>query len=158
MEGIVSDSTTIITLTNISRVDVLSNLFDKIYIPEKVYEEIVQKENVMLDDTFFIKKVIEDKGLCHLLGKSLDSGESEAIVLAKEMGLRLLIDEKKGRKIAFSMDVKIIGLIGLLMLNVKHNKLSSNEVLNVYRSVKSDGFRVGHNLEDNFIDYVKSFR
>lgn len=157
MEAIVSDSTTIITLTNISRVDVLGNLFDKIYIPEKVYEEIVEKENVGLDDTFFIEKVIEDKGLCHLLEKSLDSGESESIVLAKEMGLRLLIDEKKGRKIASNMDIKIIGLIGLLMLNVKYNKLSSNEVLTVYRSVKSDGFRVGHNLEDNFIDYVKSF-
>ena len=157
MEAIVSDSTTIITLTNISRVDILSNLFDKIYIPEKVYEEIVQKENVSLDDTFFIKKVIKDKELCRLLEKSLDDGESEAIVLAKEMNLHLLIDEKRGRKIASNMDVKIIGLIGLLMLNVKHNNLSSDEVLNVYHNIKSDGFRVGQNLEDNFIDYVKKF-
>jgi len=86
VEAIVSDSTTIITLTNISRVDILSNLFDRIYIPKKVYEEIVEKENVCLDDTFFIKKVIENKDLYHLLKKSLDDGESEAIVLAKEFG------------------------------------------------------------------------
>ena len=127
MGAIVSDSTTIITLTNIARVDILGNFFDKIYIPEKVYDEIVQKENVSLDNTFFIKKVIEDKDLYRLLEKSLDSGESEAIVLAKEMNLRLLIDEKKGRKIASNMDVKIMGLIGLLMLNVKYNRLSSEE-------------------------------
>ena len=158
MGDIVSDSTAIITLTNISRVDILRNFFDKIYIPEKVYDEIVQKENVSLDNTFFIKKVIEDKDLYRLLEKSLDSGESEAIVLAKEMNLRLLIDEKKGRKIASNMDVKIMGLIGLLMLNVKYNKRSSEEVLSVYFSVKSDGFRVGQNLEDNFIDYVKKFK
>ena len=44
MKLIISDSTTIITLLNIERLDVLTNIFSCVYIPQKVYEEIVIEE------------------------------------------------------------------------------------------------------------------
>ena len=70
MTAIVSDSTTIIVLLNIGRVDILGNIFNKIYIPVKVYEEIMADEEIILDDSFFIKKEIKDRSLQELLLKS----------------------------------------------------------------------------------------
>ncbi len=45
----------------------------------------------------------------------MDYGESEALILYKEINANfLLIDDKKARNIAESLDIKCIGTIGLL--------------------------------------------
>ncbi len=157
MTAIVSDSTTIIVLLNIDRVDILSNIFSKIYIPVKVYDEIVIDEKIILNDSFFIKKKIKDKILQKLLLKRLDAGESEAIVLSREMNLSLIIDEKKGRKVARNMGINIFGLIGLLIINYKNGELSSQETINVFLEAKKVGFRVGTKLEDDFLRIISEY-
>jgi predicted nucleic acid-binding protein len=155
---IISDSTTIITLLNIKRVDVLSNIFKEVIIPLKVYDEIIIDENIILDSSLFTKKEIKDKQLYKLLSRSLDAGESEAIVLSKEMSLTLIIDEKKGRKIANNLGVKIIGFLGLLLLNYKKRYMSEDEILKIYYSAKKANFRVSKNLEEQFLNLLKNVK
>ena len=46
-----------------------------------------------------------------ILGRS----EAEAIMLAEKLKLPLIIDEKKGRKIAERRGIKIIGTLGILL-------------------------------------------
>ena len=154
MKLIISDSTTIITLLNIERLDVLTNIFSCVYIPKKVYEEVVIEEQIVLDEEFFVTKEIEDKKLYKLLSKSLDAGECEAIVLAKEMDLSLIIDEKKGRKIAFNLGINIFGFIGLLVLNYKNGLLTREDTIDVFYRAKEQGFRVGLRLENQFLGLV----
>jgi len=156
MKLIISDSTTIITLLNIDRLDVLSNIFSLVYIPKKVYEEIVIEEQIVLDEAFFVVKEIEDIKLYRLLLKSLDAGESEAIVLAKEMELSLIIDEKKGRKIASNLGINIFGFIGLLILNYKNGLLTQEDTLDIFYTAKEQGFRVGMRLEREFLGLITS--
>ena len=83
--------------------------------------------------------------------ENLDTGESEAIVLAKEMKLSLLIDEKKGRKIASNLGINIFGFIGLLVLNYKKDFLTKDEVLDIFYKAKEQGFRVSSILEEEFL-------
>ena len=45
----------------------------------------------------------------------LGRGEAEAIMLAEKLKLPLLIDERKGRKIAEKRGIKIIGTLGVLL-------------------------------------------
>ncbi|VAW69072.1 hypothetical protein MNBD_GAMMA09-1490 [hydrothermal vent metagenome] len=48
--------------------------------------------------------------------KTIDIGESEAIILAQEMGAQLLImDERKGRAVVNSYNIKTTGILGLLI-------------------------------------------
>ena len=148
MKLIISDSTTIITLLNIDRLDVLTNIFSCVYIPKRVYEEIV------IDENFFVTKEIEDKKLYTLLSKTLDAGECEAIVLAKEMRLSLIIDEKKGRKIASNLGINIFGFIGLLVLNYKNGLLTQEDIIDVFYRAKEQGFRVGLRLENEFLGLI----
>ena len=154
MKLIISDSTTIITLLNIGRLDVLKNIFSLVYIPQKVYDEVVIEEGILLEKEFFIVKEINDKNLYTLLSKSLDAGECEAIVLAKEMELSLIIDEKKGRKIASNLGVNIFGFIGLLVLNYKKEMLTKEDTLDVFYKAKEQGFRVGMRLESEFLALI----
>jgi len=82
------------------------------------------------------------------LGYLLGQGESEAIMLAKTMSLPLIIDEKKGRKIASQMGIRIVGLLGILYLNIKHEHLSQDEALAFLTAVRNDGFRISQALID----------
>ncbi len=155
MKLIISDSTTIITLLNINRLDVLKNIFSLVYIPKKVYDEIVIEEKITLNKNFFVVKEINDKNLYTLLTKSLDKGESEAITLAKEMNLSLIIDEKKGRKIASNLGINIFGFVGLLVLNYKKEMLTKEDTLDIFYKAKEQGFRVSNNLENEFLELLK---
>jgi predicted nucleic acid-binding protein len=151
---IISDSTTVITLLNIDRLDILTNLFSLVYLPQMVYDEVVIEEQIVIDESFFVVKKIEDKKLYKILSKSLDAGECEAIVLAKEMDLSLIIDEKKGRKIASNFGINIFGFIGLLILNYKNGLLSREDTVDVFYRAKEQGFRVGIRLESEFLKLV----
>jgi len=151
---IISDSTTVITLLNINKLDILTNLFDKVYLPQRVYQEIVIDEKIELDNDFFITKEIKDRELYSILLKTLDSGEAEAIILAIEMNLSLIIDERKGRKVAKNLGINIFGFIGLLLLNYKNGYLSKVETVDVFYKAKKQGFRVGERLENEFLRII----
>jgi predicted nucleic acid-binding protein len=59
---------------------------------------------------------VQDTELTASLLEKLDKGESEAITLYKESSADiLLIDERRGRKLAKEMNVNIIGSLGILL-------------------------------------------
>jgi predicted nucleic acid-binding protein len=142
---IVSDSTTLIILFDLEQIDLLSNLFAKVYIPSTVYKEISVKKEITLP--FFMEVVeVEHTADFISLNKLLDEGESEAILLAKKMELGLIIDEKKGRKIAVNYGVKIIGLLGILYLNIKKGYLTKNTAKMFLARALDHGYRINQKL------------
>ena len=69
---IVSDATSLIILFDLKRVDLLSNIFTKIYIPFSVYDELTFKSTPKLPE------------LLNSLKNLLDIGESEAKELLED--------------------------------------------------------------------------
>ena len=86
------------------------------------------------------------------LSNVLDPGESEAIVLAVEKKADyLVIDERKGRKIAVQYGLKITGLLGVL------GKAKAKGIINEVKPYLDDlvlisGFRVSKNLRKQLLD------
>lgn len=65
-------------------------------------------------EEFFKPKVTNIKGFNELT-IVMDYGESESVILYKELNADfLLIDDKKARKIAENFDIKCIGTLGIL--------------------------------------------
>ncbi len=148
---IISDSTSLIILFDLERLELLSNIFKMIYIPKAVYEEISFKEDIMLPK--FIKIIeVKNSELLNSLKNLLDVGESEAIALAKMKNLPLIIDEKKGRKIAQNLDLKIIGLLGIVYLNVKSDLLSKDEAEKFLTTAVDNGYRISKKLIDDMME------
>ena len=142
---IVSDSTTLIILFDLQKIGLLSNLFEKVYIPASVHDEINVKNVLKLPAFMEVMKVKESQDLL-LLKQLLDDGESEAIVLAKEMDLGLIIDEKKGRKIAVNYGLKIIGLVGIIYLNIKKGFINQDEARAFLDDAIAHGYRINKKL------------
>jgi len=125
--------------------ELLSNLFSKILIPEAVYREISRKHDIVLPAFMEVVSVQENVTL-NLLKQLLDEGESEAIALALERKSKLIIDEKKGRKIALAQGLEIIGLLGIVYLNIRNGFLSRNEAKQFLDEALHHGYRINSKL------------
>jgi len=80
--------------------------------------------------------VVENQHLVTVLREHLDQGESEAIVLALELGATvLLLDETEGRKIAELYGLNKTGILGILLKAKKDGNISSlKDEMNKLRS------------------------
>ena len=147
---IISDSTTLIILFDLERMELLSNLFPKIIIPFAVCEEISVKKSIDLPAFISVQEVRESEKL-ETLKKLLDLGESEAIALALELKSKLIIDEKKGRKIAMNQGLEIIGLLGIVYLNIKKGFISKEEAENFLGDALVHGYRISEKLIEEML-------
>jgi predicted nucleic acid-binding protein len=91
---------------------------------------------------------VHDSETLDVLKNVLDLGESEAIALALELALPLIIDEKKGRKIAMREGIKIIGLLGIVYLNIKKGNISEKEAKDFLEDAIAHGYRISTCLID----------
>jgi len=142
---IVSDSTTLIILFDLNRIELLSNLFTKVTIPSAVYDEISAKKTIQLPKFMSVQKPQKSE-LLETLKLVLDLGESEAIALALELESKLIIDEKKGRKIAMKQGLEIIGLLGIVYLNIKKGFLEKDEAKAFLDEAINHGYRINQKL------------
>ena len=120
MLKIVSNTTPIISLLKLNKLDLLHQLYEQIFIPVAVYNEIEagkSKEyykDLSNIDWINIVEIKDKQAVKYFL--DLDAGESEAIVLATEINADMIIlDEKLGRFHAKHADIKVTGTIGLLV-------------------------------------------
>ncbi|MCP4150345.1 MAG: DUF3368 domain-containing protein [bacterium] len=120
MEKIVSNTTPIISLASIDKLHLLENLFGKIYIPEAVYNEIQSGKYPGYEEVnseFFEIVPVKNRFNVNLLLNELDAGESEAIVVAREIDAdSLIIDEKLAYRIARSQGLAVIGTLTVLLM------------------------------------------
>lgn len=154
--SIISDTSSLIILTKLGRLALLNHIFEKVFIPKRVAIELQAKEDsvyyTIMQSSLFELAESKDNELLSILDDLLDYGESEALVLAKERELILLIDEKKGRKIAKEMGIKIIGFLGVLLINYRHNQLNKNEIVEILHQADQLGFRLSKKLKEDFFN------
>ena len=149
---VISDSTTLISLINIERFELLFKFSDTIIVTPSVYSEVTVQKSAkrVLDEYISLSKVVvsdvkNSQKVKELLIR-LDIGESESIVLAEEKNLPLIIDEKKGKKIALSFGIEAIGLIGILLVYKKRSYLSNAEIVEIVEELREVSFRVSDRL------------
>ncbi|TVM01577.1 MAG: hypothetical protein CV087_10680 [Candidatus Brocadia sp. WS118] len=120
---IVSDTGPLITLEKMSDgYDFIRKLYEKIIIPSAVLKEVAEGEfSDPLDylEEYKIEDLIEIKSVQTISNipeiERLDEGEKEAISLAYQLKLPLLIEETIGRRIAQSANIHISGIAGQII-------------------------------------------
>ena len=116
---IVSDASPLIVLLKTNKLSILEKLFKKILIPEAVYKEITAKhhEKLVFEKLEWIEtRKVGNAETVAFLEKLIDSGEAEAIILAKESKATLIVDDAKARRYAKLLNVEVMGTLGLLKM------------------------------------------
>jgi predicted nucleic acid-binding protein len=143
---IISDTSCLIALSNIGLLHILNDLYGEVIITSEVSSEFGSK----LPDWIIIHEV-KDRLKQKDIENRLDKGEASSIALALEIpNTILIIDEIKGRNIAKSLNIEIIGTVGILLL--ANNKGLINDVLSVILKLVNKGFRLSDKLIDKLIE------
>ena len=126
MPKVVCNSSPLIHLAKIGKLELLKGYFTEISIPEAVYRECVidgkdREDAKRIENAAWIRVVdIKNIDLKKAFNTVLDEGESEAIVLAlQESADLILLDDYEARELARTYGLKITGTIGLL-INAKY--------------------------------------
>jgi len=114
---LIADSSALVALSIVDKLDVLEKLFGDVYVPRAVYEEVSQENKA---ESYKLKNYCKDRVLdieaSADFNITLGRGESEAIVLYRERNADfLLCDDKKAKKFAQSFGLKVIGSLGILL-------------------------------------------
>ena len=139
---IISDSTCLIALDRIGQLTLLKQLFEQIYVPTAVHREFGKKVN-------WIKVTsVHNPIAIKTLMIQIDAGESEVIALALEMqDCVAILDDKKARRIAQDIGLKITGTVGLLLKAKKDGLI--DKIKPLLNQLNDAGFHVGGILYQN---------
>jgi predicted nucleic acid-binding protein len=140
------DSSTIIALAKIGRLNILENVFGEICITTKIKEELLGTES---PETEALKEAINKwiqvigygGDAVELRKYGLDLGEA-SLFLASEADDLLVIDEANARRFAESKGLKFTGLIGLLVAAVKTDKLTDEKAVETLNALAKSDFRI----------------
>ena len=160
---VVSDTTPLITLMKVEKLDLLHDLFGEVLIPEAVYDEVTKNETFkdeadLIKNSSFIQKVVvknHDHVLLLQRATGLDRGESEAIVYADEVKAELLLmDEAAGRKVAMNMNLTTTGSIGILLQAFKTGRMSAKETEDTLNKIRESKRHISETLIQDALEII----
>jgi len=151
---IVSNSSVIIALARICRLDLLERLFGRILVPEAVWREITVEgkpgsEKVRRARFIHVERVRSER-LASLLKEFVDDGEAEAIALALDISADiLLVDDRDARDLAKKLGLQVMGTLGVLAL-AKYRGLIQ-EVKPIIDELVGSGFWISSRILKEFL-------
>ena len=104
--SMVADSGPILSFARANRFDLLHQVVDDLTIPDAVYDDIVIRgagkpgAEEVVQSSWIHRRSVHDRTLVDQLPAKLHLGEREALALARELGMVLLIDEREVRRAA----------------------------------------------------------
>ena len=128
---VVSNSTPIIHLAKIGKLDLLSALYGQLLVPQAVWRECTSasKGRDEIEDiraATWIKTIKFNDRIVTLLRHEIDQGEAEAIALALERNASLLLlDDAEAREKARLYHLPVTGTIGVLLRARKEGLITS---------------------------------
>jgi len=163
MNIVISDTTALIILAKSDKLELLSNLFEEVFIPLAVKDELNFKDDIVkyrIDkfDKISVRDISNTKILNRIKKLNIDDGEIEAISLAIELDLKLIIDERKGRIVAINQGLDVIGALGILVENYRLDYISFEEANYFFQLFKRNGLRVSEKLEKVILQKLNDLR
>ena len=151
MRKVIVNSTPLIILSKINALEILNNLYGEIIIPQAVFEEVTNKNDVakekILNSEWIKILEVQDKSDRKIYQSKLHDGEVEVMMLAKENSADLLIiDDNAAKKTAKFLGFTVTGTLGVV-LKAKSEKIIS-EVKPVLEKMQRENFYISEEIKN----------
>jgi predicted nucleic acid-binding protein len=163
MSGVVSNSTPLIYLTKVGRIDLLRAVFGEVFIPQEVKNEVVDKGKLLgEEDAYIVEKAISEGWLKVYPNEKIEvpmklhEGEVAALSLAKKLNIKtVLLDEVSARSAARLLDLTPRGTVFVLLKAQEKKEIDLDECIEILNSLIDKGFRL---KEEVYIQTIKEAR
>lgn len=149
-DEVVADSTVLIFLGKIDRLDWLDNVFDQVLIPPEIQEEVVTRgHSVGAKDAVLVEAAIADGWItvCEseinpaIARFDLEAGETAVLSLALHTDhSHVLADEESVREVARLNELNPRGTLWFLFDAIRRDKLTFSDFLEEFESLLDAGF------------------
>ncbi len=170
---VISDTSPLIWLAKVGKITLLKDLFVEVIIPQEVYNEAVEKGlQGGFADAQAIKECINEGWIkVSKLGSKeqsmlqkisehaseIHSGEAQAVVLAREMKLLLLMDESAGRAFAEAWGLRVKGTIYVIISALRKGLISEIQAKETVLTMVTKGFRLEPTLLARLIIEIENY-
>ena len=157
---VVSDTSPLLNLALIGRLDLLRTQFADVTVPRRVWDELTEGEEgldplrEMRNNDFLSIVEVEYSDLFVEVFHELDLGETAAICYAVEHDADLvLLDERDGRRVARRHDLEVTGVIGILLRGAKTDEVELEQELDALREA---GFWISDELYERALSVANN--
>jgi predicted nucleic acid-binding protein len=120
---VVADASPLIALRQIGRLQLLADLFGQVIVPPAVAREVAGDVPLL---PYVVVQPLAAPVPQVVIAARLGAGESEAIALALAVGAgRLILDDLPARRLALSLHLPVVGILGLLLAGKQAGLLAS---------------------------------
>ena len=156
MTTVISDTSPVNYLCLIGAIDILPRLFDSVIIPPTVLLELQHSKAPAAVSSWLQQwpAWLKLQAPANLLdGLDLDAGESEAISLALELKLPIiLLDDRSARKAAETRGLTPVGTLNILYSAHQHGILDFEIAM---ARLRATNFHIDHTIVESLIESVR---
>lgn len=145
-EIVISDTSCLILLTKINEIHLLHDCYKRVTITQEVALEFGSELPEWIE-----VRAVQNKSFQRSFNQLVDSGEASAFALAMEIpDCLLIVDDRKARKVAKSLELNVTGTLGFLVKAKERGLISSIKPI-IAKLAKTD-FRISDTLINTILD------
>lgn len=153
----ISNSTPLILLSKIGKLNFLKSLFKTIIIPEAIKKEVLKEDKI---DSIVTRKAIEDGWIIIKNPKDnrdlqLGEGENAAINLARENHDSLIIDDALGIKAAQEFKIKTLRTTTIIFMTVKKKLINREQAVDIINELIENGYYISNEYYAKILTELK---
>ena len=150
---IVVNSSPIIALGKIEKIELLRKLFGSVIMSEQVYKEIISKPSSA--EAIAVKKAVDDRWLkLHKTSRIkgvMGIGEASSLSLASQLKQPLIVDDRKAVFIANTMGIECHGTLYVVLLALKRGVIKNKrEAIDILNQLISNNFYLRSDILSEF--------
>ena len=135
----VADASPVIALAQIGHLDLFFALYGTLLIPPAVQSETSRALGAAGGSpSWVVVQAARNTALVAQLRLVMDAGEAEALALARELTLPIIVDEIRARAEAVRMGLEVVGAIGVIVSAKSAGIIA--EVRPVLEALRASGF------------------
>lgn len=157
MRRVIVNSTPLIVLCNVGKLDILRKLYTEIHIPQAVFYEVTEKSDTACQvlkeslDWIHVEKIHSETEKKMYKAK-LHDGEVEVMILAQEdkRADLVIIDDNAAKKTAKYLGLSVTGTMGVLLRAKREGYLT--EIAPIVEELRGNGFYISDNLAEMILE------
>ena len=148
-EVTVSNTSSLIFMGKLNVFSLAKQMYTKILVPKEVVSELFRfdkpENNVIREE--LEQGFIQEVSVKDVMDLPLDSGEKAALSLCVEKKIvTLLSDDKTAREYAYSLGISAVGVIGIILQNMKGSTITKKKARELLDMLITEGYYLSSDI------------